>query len=303
MGLPARGRLSRFFADLGWRAYAIPLLIIATTLVLVDFTRSDAGSGGSTPTGSSQPASQTEPTIIADVPDAPKPTGSAAASGTPKPQPNLPSYALPAGKSYTAKGTGEFDVVPGVSQEYGTGGPLKTFTVEVETGIQGVDPAAFATEVEKILGDPRGWGHGGKMKFQRVDSGNADFRVSLTTPETVRRPDFCGYSIEAETSCNNRNIDRVVINLARWTRGAVGYGNGRDLEAYRQYAITHEVGHALGHGHQACPKAGALAPPMLQQTLGLTSANNLTCKPNPWPFPTGDTEITGPDTTAAPKMN
>ncbi|WP_435818523.1 DUF3152 domain-containing protein, partial [Amycolatopsis coloradensis] len=29
-----------------------------------------------------------------------------------------------------------------------------------------------------------------------------------------------------------------------------------DLLAYHRYAVNHEVGHALGHGHVGCPESG-----------------------------------------------
>lgn len=292
MGLPPRGLLGRFVADLGWRAYAVPLLIIATLVVLADLAK-----GGTSSTGDGGGNTLSSPSYGGPPPPAPK--ASIWVDAPPDPNANLPSSALPNGGPYDQKGNGEFDIVPGTSQVYGTSGPLKLFTVEVEQGITNIDQAGFAAEVEKILGDSRGWSHGGRLRFQRVDSGTPDFRVTLTTPDTVRG--LCGYDIKAETSCYNRTIRRVVINVARWVRGAVAYGS--KMQEYHEYAITHETGHALGHGHEACPANGALAPPMMQQTLGVTSSDGKTCKPNPWPFPNGDKEVTGPPTDEPPKMN
>jgi hypothetical protein len=51
-----------------------------------------------------------------------------------------------------------------------------------------------------------------------------------------------------------------------------------DLVAYHAYMVNHEVGHALGHGHQFCTHPGRSAPVMMQRTKGLGA-----CKPNPWP--------------------
>jgi hypothetical protein len=98
---------------------------------------------------------------------------------------------------------------------------------------------------------------------------------------TVRK--LCGYTLPYETSCYNGDLGRAVINDGRWVRGAVAYA--ADVPAYRNYVINHEVGHSFGRGHQACKKAGALAPVMMQQTLGLTTPGVGTCRANPWPYP------------------
>ena len=75
-------------------------------------------------------------------------------------------------------------------------------------------------------------------------------------------------------SCFNGR--KAVLNVRRWMEGVTGYGT--DLAAYRQYMVNHEVGHGLYHGHVGCPRDGAVAPIMLQQSKGLDG-----CRPNPWP--------------------
>ena len=72
--------------------------------------------------------------------------------------------------------------------------------------------------------------------------------------------------------------DRAVINLARWATAVPDYHG--DIATYRQYVVNHEVGHALGNGHEPCPGPGQIAPVMLQQTLSLDG-----CVKNAWPYP------------------
>jgi hypothetical protein len=270
-------RLRRFVARYGWRAWAIPLLTVATFVYVTDIATSDGdtGTGPAGPpgsTGAAPPARAAVPTAGAKIyVDAP-PSG--------EPNRDLPFTTLPAGAPYSRQGAGRFDVVPGSSRVYGSGGPLRRYTVEVEIGV-GIDRSAFAKAVELTLGDARSWGSGGRMSFQRVASGRVDFRIALASSMTVRR--LCGYTLPFETSCYNGVLGRAVINDARWVRGAVAYG--ADLAAYQRYVVNHEVGHALGRGHEPCARAGALAPVMMQQTLGLETAGVGRCRRNPWPYP------------------
>jgi hypothetical protein len=283
---PPAGPVRRFVRTWGWRAYALPVLTVLTVVCAIDVATGSAAGlplGGASPPAPSAaaPSARAGATAAAApaTPAKPTPTGifvDDGGTGTARP---LPLTALPAGAAYTQRGGGRYDVVPGTSKVYGTG-PLHRFTVELEAGVADDGPA-FAAAVEKTLSDPHSWGNGGRASFQRIDSGAPDFRITLTASLTVRK--LCGYDLPYETSCYNGDLARVVINDARWVRGAVAFrGN---LAEYRLYVVNHEVGHALGNGHVQCPRNGALAPVMMQQTLGTTTPGLGTCKPNPWPYP------------------
>lgn len=179
--------------------------------------------------------------------------------------------------TYPIRGDGDWDIAPGRSAVAGTGGKLLRYQVAVERGIGNVDAADVADEVTGTLADPRSWAGSGQVRLQRVGPRDrADFVVYLATPAT--RDDLCQRGRDRYTSC--RNGDKVVINVARWVRGAARVGG--DLSSYRRYAVNHEVGHRLGHGHERCPGPGEPAPLMQQQTLGLHG-----CTPNPWPLVDG----------------
>ncbi|MCA1654980.1 MAG: DUF3152 domain-containing protein [Pseudonocardiaceae bacterium] len=294
-GRSARPRRSirGMLATYGWRVYAVPVLLAVTALVLfqtVGAERSGARAAPGEDTGTA-----------ADEPGAPP-----AVTESPAPPPDLriPTADLPPGAAYLQAGGGRWTVVPGTTDRVGTGGRLYTYTVEVEEGIDlapygGID--SFGKLVDSTLAEPRGWTTTGDVSVQRVDGdADPDIRISLSTPDTVHRPDYCGFSIRYESSCWRRGEKRVMINLARWVRGALAFGG--DIGSYRIYAINHEIGHAFGRGHTGCAGEGDLAPVMMQQTFGTANnyvaglndeagnsdpvrADGKICRFNPWPNP------------------
>lgn len=196
------------------------------------------------------------------------PTPSASATPSASPAPPAPSPT-----PVVAAGDGRLDVVPGRGAVSGPG-EAAPYVVEVEGGL-GVDPVAFAREVEQVLGDPRSWAAGGRRALQRVDGGDVAFRVALTSPATTDR--LCApLDTNGYFSCGTGG--RAVLNAARWLTGANAYPG--PLPAYRQYLVNHEVGHLFGRDHEACPGAGQPAPVMMQQTKGLQG-----CTAVSWPYP------------------
>ncbi|EOM75336.1 DUF3152 domain-containing protein [Rhodococcus rhodnii] len=279
-------RLGRFVSTYGWRAYAIPVLAVVTMLVVADAVRGQPDVVAGPDAGITQEA---EPALDPGTP--PAADGDFAAS--------LPSGVLPDGGPFTERGAGTWRVVPGTTERIGQGTEREfTYTVEIEDG---VDTSGFggddsvARMVDQTLANPKSWIGDERFAFSRVDTGEPDFRVSLTSHLTVR--DTCGYAIPLETSCYDPDISRVVLNEARWVRGAVAFQG--DIGSYRQYLVNHEIGHAIGYAaHQPCETQDGLAPIMMQQSFGTANdaiadldpggvvpRDGLVCRFNPWPYP------------------
>ena len=281
--------LGRFVSTYGWRAYAIPVLIILT-IVLIVVTVRDDGSTADASSSDVTPAAQRNTDVTKET----TPVGAPTASIT---DVSLPAGTLPDGGPYTQQGKKTFHAVPGTSKQIGTGPQVYTYTVEVEDGVAPSDfggDRTFGKMVDATLANSRSWIGDGKVSFRRIDSGDPDLRISLSSAGTAR--ELCGYQIKLETSCFYPPDKRVTVNEARWVRGALSY-EGDDV-AYRQYLINHEVGHGIGYEHhEPCKHNGALAPVMMQQSFGVANSQimaldpdmqadkALVCKPNPWPFP------------------
>lgn len=290
--------LGRFVSTYGWRAYALPVLVVVTVLVIYQtITGASSGTPVATEEVHGPPTIGAEGTTIIGAPP----------RGLTQFDADLPTGILPDGGPYTEAGERTWRVIPGSTPQVGTGSAkVFRYTVEVENGIDttsfGGDDA-FARMVDQTLANPKSWIHNPQFAFARIDSGEPDFRVSLTSPITIR--EGCGYEIQLEASCYNPAYrppsggpaePRVFLNEARWVRGAVPFQG--DIGSYRQYLINHEVGHGIGYQHhEACDENGALAPVMMQQTFSTSNVDaakfdpdwikpdDKTCRFNPWPYP------------------
>jgi hypothetical protein len=184
---------------------------------------------------------------------------------------NIPTAVLPDGPKYSENGVGTWQIIAGTTEQVGQG-ELFTYAVAIEDGVEPGDYAgdkdAFARTIDAFLADNRSWIGTGQVAVRRVAAdAKPAFTVSLTSANTTHQ--ICGFQIQYESSCWDFKTKRVVIDTARWVRGAKAFSN--DLATYRQYAINHEVGHALGKQHEGCKENGAPAPVMMQQTFGVSN--------------------------------
>ena len=124
-----------------------------------------------------------------------------------------------------------------------------------------------------ILNDEKGWINVTEKSFNQTSIEDSDFVYVFATPE--KTDELC-YPLETNGIFSCRNEQEIVINNFRWENGAIDFL--KDIEMYRLYLINHETGHLLGWGHADCPKEGAIAPIMMQQSKGTNG-----CIPYGWP--------------------
>ena len=236
------------------------LVAAVAVAALVAVVRPAMGHGGS-PVAAPTTAAATRTA----APTIPAPSAPATTTATPTATPTPTTEA-----AIPASASGRLAVVPGEVAAKGPGTPL-AYELEVEAGLP-LDGTAIATQVHRILTDPRGWQPIEGVAFART-AGPADFELIIASPALVDK--LC-YPLDTIGQLSCRNGDKVILNARRWATAVPWYAG--DLGAYRAYLVNHEVGHRLGHGHTTCPGPGAPAPVMVQQSKSLYG-----CTANPWP--------------------
>jgi ssRNA-specific RNase YbeY (16S rRNA maturation enzyme) len=147
---------------------------------------------------------------------------------------------------------------------------LIRYTTSVDSDVD-YDPRQFAEEVAIYLADPEGWA---QWHTFVVGKGKT---IRLSSPHTLKKG--CG---DDTLSCATLGGNEIWLNAKRWMEGATP--SKLPLERYRQYMVTHEMGHSLGYEHAKC--SSGPAPVMMQQTLGIGK-----CSPNTAVTPTDLTRL------------
>jgi hypothetical protein len=204
------------------------------------------------------------------------------ATARPRPVPET-AVALSAAGTFTAAGTGR-----GSSEATGR---VVRYRVLVEDGLRlggrlldAGDAEQVADVVHGVLDHRRGWQRLLGVRFVQVPgdwNAQRDDPVQMTvhvaSPRTV---DARCYPLLTFSRVSCAQGSAVYLNARRWFAGADTYGD--DLVGYRRYLVAHEAGHVLGFGHVGCPRPGARAPIMVQQTKSLDG-----CVAWPWPAGAG----------------
>lgn len=125
----------------------------------------------------------------------------------------------------------------------------------------------FAQEIEVYLADPDGWVSRG-YTFEASPKGKV--QIHLSSPNTL----LANGCPSRELSCAEFKGTHLRLNADLWD-GVIRNKSKLQLKDYRQYMVTHEMGHILGFDHVNCPGANHPAPLMMQQTLGIS-----VCAPN-----------------------
>jgi hypothetical protein len=122
-------------------------------------------------------------------------------------------------------------------------------------------PVQIGYYIGIYLNDPDGWSKHGYF-FEPTETGES-VHIRLSSPATIKK--ICG--LPGNLSCAELNGRFIYLNSDRWFNGASA--SKLSLDNYRQYMVSHEIGHILGFEHEKCPCKNCPAPIMMQQTRGI----------------------------------
>ena len=141
----------------------------------------------------------------------------------------------------------------------------KTYKLVVDSDVRGIDLSGLSDSIYSYLNDTHGWQKYG-YSFEPVTHGE-DILIRMSTPQTLDK--LMG---DRTLSCAELGGHLVNLNVYRWLYGSPA--SKLPLYSYRQYVVSHEIGHILGYQHVSIPSSGP-CPIMVQQTLGIGN-----CIPN-----------------------
>lgn len=126
----------------------------------------------------------------------------------------------------------------------------------------------FANEISVYLADPDGWISRG-YTFEASPRGK--IQIHLSSPDTLVAKGCPSRTL----SCAEMRGTHMRLNAGLWNGTLKNKSGLLQLKDYRQYMVTHEMGHILGFDHVECTGPKDPAPLMMQQTLGIS-----VCVPN-----------------------
>jgi hypothetical protein len=256
-----------------WREDPGTVLASGTRTLNASLTSADEG-----PAGDGAPAADAPAAALVGETATPDPSATAHADSEDPPS-SEPTPAAASPQPVPEAGSGTLTAVEIPSGPVKATGRTVAYGIDIEDGLP-VAAADFAAVVQTVLVDDRGWQTKDGVRFvpvspaERAAGAHVDIRVTLASPSLTAKLCAPLNTTVQQVSCWNGS--RAVLNLTRWIRGASSYGD--DLASYRDYLVSHEVGHGLGHGHVHCSGTGRPAPVMVQQTKDLEG-----CTAWPWP--------------------